>query len=258
MKTPKIMAVLFFYILIIITLTGCNREASLEGEIFIVTQGGQSIKLGLVEVLAIPEIDAQKYINEKDLASLQKKTELREKYIKAKDEYEKDYQRITEKNKKIELQKKHVQKMIDEAGNRILNALNSSKEKELQAAITDQLRWEHEYYNLDISDPTVNINLKNIAQNEFLEWPKGDFYFNDLPLSKTVGKATTNDDGRFTITLPSEGKYLLAAHTQRQIGDQQGEYYWLIWVTVTSKDKDHIMLSNNNLFGTNAPESAAK
>ena len=231
MKILNYFVFLIFYILIIITTTGCNREVNLEGEVFIVTKGGESVKLGLVEIIAIPELDAKNFIEEK-------KSKSQDEYLKAKQEFiynKREYAWI--------MQGKALAKM----------GLYSFRSQERDDARTEMSQW------LAIYDRWNKIYERILAKDnvyirEFI-WPKGDYYYNDLPLNKVIGKATSNADGIFNITLPEKGKYLLAAHTQRQIADQQEEYYWLIWVTVSGKHKDHIMLSNNNLFGTKSPES---
>jgi hypothetical protein len=43
----------------------CSREGQIKGDIFIVTKGHQSVKLGLVEVAAIPASDVRRVISER-------------------------------------------------------------------------------------------------------------------------------------------------------------------------------------------------
>ncbi|MCX7112953.1 MAG: hypothetical protein NTX45_23120 [Proteobacteria bacterium] len=230
MNIKRAATFLILYIALTITMTSCSSESTLDGEVFIVTQGSQSIKLGLVEVMAIPEVDAQKFIEEKN--------------SKAQDEYLRDSQKF------IKSQKEYAYRMWNEALEKmgyLLQGghphLQDGHPQAMTDAIADAERWRKRYEYINLAE---------------FEWPKGGFYYNDLPLNEVVEKATTNADGKFTLTLPSKGKYLLVAHSQRQIADSKEEYYWLIWVFVTSNIKDHIMLSNNNLFGTNASESVKK
>jgi len=224
MNIKRATTFIILYIALTITITSCSRESNIDGEIFIVTQGGQSIKLGLVEVMAFPEVDAQKFIEEKNK--------------KAPDEYLRDSQEF------IKSQKEYAHRRWIEALEKMGYLLHSDDPPQAMTdAIADARQWQKRYEYINLAE---------------FEWPKGGFYYNDLPLNEVVEKATTNADGKFTLTLPSKGKYLLVAHSQRQIADSKEEYYWLIWVFVTGNSKDHIMLSNNNLFGTNASESVKK
>ena len=51
--------------IIVATVSGCHRAANLRGSVFIVTRGGDNVKLGLVEVRAIPLKAAVEHLEKK-------------------------------------------------------------------------------------------------------------------------------------------------------------------------------------------------
>lgn len=48
-----------------IVLASCGREAQIKGDIFIVTKGHQSVKLGLVQIAAIPAGEVRRIVSER-------------------------------------------------------------------------------------------------------------------------------------------------------------------------------------------------
>ena len=181
---------LFLSIFIIYVITGCSRESQLNGEVFIVTNSRQNIKLGLVEIIAIPEVAAKKTISER----------------------------------------------VDET-----LKISTVYYNKLGTALNDVLAHRTEETKLKEAN----------EQKEFREWFNGAFFYDYLPFSESNGKAITDSDGKFTLTVPVQGKYLLAAHSERQIFDTKEDYYWVMWVQIDENNSDKIILSNNNLLAIN-------
>lgn len=68
-----------------VLLTACSRQGEIRGEIFIITQGHESVKLGLVEVAAIPAADVRRVVSERraKIAGAQKRlSEIHSEYQK--------------------------------------------------------------------------------------------------------------------------------------------------------------------------------
>ena len=63
-----------------------NSEGILNGEVFIVTKGGQNIKLGLVTVRVIPETDILAFVHKKKPEALTEIDQMIQIYNKAKQE----------------------------------------------------------------------------------------------------------------------------------------------------------------------------
>ena len=79
-----------------------------------------------------------------------------------------------------------------------------------------------------------------------------NYYFNDLPMP--VATAKSNSDGRFEVESP-EGEYAIAAAAKRTVFNLEEKYYWFIKVTVTPKQTNSILLSNDNMTTGSSPES---
>jgi len=92
---------------------------------------------------------------------------------------------------------------------------------------------------------------KLIKANEILApVMSGAYYFTDLPVAVAIDK--TDADGKFQLDLPM-GKYALAARSSRQISGEVEEYFWIVWVNVSAKNRS-VLLSNDNLFETNCKD----
>jgi predicted component of type VI protein secretion system len=107
MKLPR--AFIFAGFALLLTLDSCaSRSGQVKGEVFIVTKGGENIKLGLVEVKVIGESEINAAIEKRNAAIASKLAELRsdcdkamaeynsihQAYQHAKDNYDKSSQRI--------------------------------------------------------------------------------------------------------------------------------------------------------------------
>jgi hypothetical protein len=89
---------LFVLSLTFVFLNCCARECQLEGEVFIVTKGGHNVKLGLVEVKALPEKEILAFIEKKKAEAKEKiggvtteRNRCQSEYIKAQSEYNKRF-----------------------------------------------------------------------------------------------------------------------------------------------------------------------
>ena len=216
-----------------------SKPSSITGQVFVVTRTRESIKLALVEVLAIPE---QEFLQQIE-ASKKLKLEVESAEVLAKQESDQadNNVRLAEEN-------------MDLAFRDFDNAYIRNGE------IDDD--WYEERY----SDLAVNKHLQltsqakkyQLAKSESLRAAKslvepfitGQYYFASLP----KGFASKTDaDGKFVLDLPA-GKYVVAAKSSRLVSRySQEDDYWLIYVDTTSKNQS-LMLSNDNLFETQCNE----
>lgn len=196
-----------------------NSEGKLNGEVFIVTQGGQNIKLGLVTFRVIPEADILAFINKKSAEALSEMYKMIPIYNKAKQEA----------NEAKDAEDKALQRML-----RMMNAGEPYNKQVDKDRLDKLVIWKSK------------LDRLAILQAELNNYKSGKFYFNGLPDGIEVAK--TNADGKFTIPMKRNVKYALAAQAQRTIGDSKEEYYWLIWVSLENNTLKNIILSNDNLI----------
>ena len=214
------------------------RESVISGQVFIVTKGRESIKLGLVEVSAIPENDMLKYIKEKKVNAIEEQAKLKH-----------DFELVSwqfEQAKQDTIKAKENLKLAGTPGNetRSKNAYNNELSyKDALNIYQESKKYEQtkmsEYSKLYTESHSFNL---------------ANYYLSSIPPALT--KAKTDADGKFSLTLPA-GKFAITASSHRLAGGSEEEYYWLVWVDATLKDQS-IMLSNDNLDVTYCDECIIK
>ena len=70
-----------------------------------------------------------------------------------------------------------------------------------------------------------------------------------------LAKTKTNADGRFTMTLPRQGRFALAAYDTRGGIGETDNYFWLVWTSLDGAAEKHIILANDNVTTSGSPES---
>lgn len=240
MRSKFILLSLIFTLLL---LSSCKREAELKGNVFIVTQGAQNIKLGLVEVTAIPEDKIAPYIASKKSV---REAELKLEYDEAKKQFDTAEQSYNRAESKFDGKKK--------------DTLNDYRDAIEGRGFSDQnssdlyfVQLEREKAKRQLDESSARLNDVREKLNSILA---PEVYFAGLPSG--IAKATTDADGKFSIKLPSNGKFAIAAHGQRRVVDSTEEYYWLTWVTMDGSESKSIILSNNNLMEAQSPDSVVQ
>ena len=193
-----------------------EQKGVLEGEVFIVTKGGQNYKLGLVPV-ALYSLNALKpNIDQKTKEVSAALSQLKP---------------LSWDAAKVEIQRK------GEATKGALNAYEADPQHaSLEAALEQSLAAYCAYcYLVEHRDDCAG------------------FYFVGLP--QPIVATQTDSDGRFKIELPMKGQFVLAAQAQRTIGESEEHYYWLLKVSLDGSSAKTIMLSNNNLSSEGSPDS---
>lgn len=256
-----------FTVLVILSLcilTGCSFEQEIPGEVFIVTQGAQNIKLGLVDVRVIPESEFTPYIQEKIASAKLEITNINPKLNKLKDESSQLLHNLNEESAKLlslfdKLIKDPEQKM------RILTeSIEKNKKdkkhptsdimaavKSFSRSISEKIESEKIENKIKDGEEKLAVNDKEYkaAWLKYIRFQGGPYYVEGLPHGQTY---KTDADGKFLMRL-SKGKYAVVAHATRKILDSTEEYYWFVWQTVDGNSKK-LMLSNDNLLGTNCQD----
>ena len=191
-------------------------DVTVDGEVFIVTKGGQSIKLGLVEVALIPMQTLQPYLQELHAVLTNKLSALELQIQTAESEYDR-------LNKEKDAAFQNVMRQDDY--NRMQQA-NYTYEKARDAASSASDSW-----------------LKLTSEQD--ELMSGSFYFESIP--SPLRSTKTNSDGRFRLLVPGSGLYAIAATASRHVGDDVEWYYWLIEIDPKDGASQSIMLSNDNM-----------
>ena len=222
---------------VISTSTWFAREMKVNGEIFIVSQGRENFKFGLVEVCAIPEEKMLDWIEGKE-------NKAKVESVKSKKAY--DYA-LSEKNR----------------AERDYNDSKAYTERLYQAAMADILNGsKFQAYRRasdvagvkasEVDNKSANLTKAIVA---YYFWFSPEFYFDGLKQCEVTAK--TNSDGKFSLTLPRK-KYALAARSERKVLDGTENYFWLIWVNPEALSETPIMLSNDNLMSTNPAEKVVE
>lgn len=169
-----------------------KRPATREvaGQVFIVKNDGNSVKLGGVEVFAV------------DDAAF-----IRERLLEANEKRQRSYAALEAQFSVLE---------------RAFNAAKSLESLEKMEAITEQRR-------------AILKQMKKFSV--------GWFFFSS-PVRSACGKTTTDADGNFKLTLPTDKECHLLCSASRRILDDIEQYYWVVEVPAATVER--ILLSNNN------------
>ena len=191
---------------------GCGYfKTDLKGEVFIITKSGSSVPLELVDINVVPESEMMAILE----TFLEKKKTFAEKKINEIDEKILDY------DKKMVQYKKELVADPELGTDKIyVKYCMQKKYKQIQ--------------------PDLN-SLFDMRKNVI-----DDFFNIQIP---TAPITKTDSDGVFVVSL-KPGKYAIIAHLNRITYDKIENYQWLVWITVTRKSNNKILLSNDNLAET--------
>lgn len=207
------------YVFVLAVMTACEKQASVEGQVFVVTKSRENIKLALVEVKAIP---ADKL---PDFAALQVKG--REEQERMKDKVERAKLELNFAAASLEVSKLLVQ--------------HARSQKDVETAHSDAVKVQ-----AGAADAR-----KIMSEYQYFATPR--FYIDQLP--PALATAKTDADGKFKLVIPA-GKYVIAATSSRSVGKETENYDWLVKVDATSPVQS-LMLSNDNQVETKCKECIA-
>ncbi|MEI7821024.1 MAG: DUF4339 domain-containing protein [Verrucomicrobiota bacterium] len=202
-----------------------ERKGELSGEAFIVTKGGQNYKLGLVPIALYSLETLKPHLDQKRQEAQSELTRLKPLMQAAKSDMDAKH------NAERTAFDAYLRVNYSDPNKNALDAAHKEAGKQWETATSA-------YYSL-------------LGQQSRLV--SGAFYFSGLP--EPLAKTQTNSDGRFTIEMPTKGKFAVAANAHRSVGDSTERYYWLISIALDGAAKKTTMLSNNNLTSEDAPDS---
>jgi hypothetical protein len=228
------MSIAFLALVSTVTVSCGLLQGDLNGEVFIVTEGGQSIKLGLVEVRAIPEQDARDFVAKKREIAAARQSKLEPGLGSARREWEAAQAVVMEQSSKARLvfkayladiMSRTKKRAYEEASAREAEARKVAAAK---SSILEPLAAEYSWFN------------------------SSEYYFEGLPPGTVTCK--TNADGEFTLRLRKGAKHALAAKARRKVIDDEETYFWFVWVSLDGK-ATRTLLSNDNLLPSGGTQS---
>lgn len=218
-----------------------SKEGQLNGEVFIVTKGGQNVRLGLVEVRLIPEKEIKTFVESKQ--------------AKAKEEMEKLQPQIAEAKSAVETaerDEKEAKRIKDWRFQESLAAIAKGNYKEA----SDRERVASDAYYKRMGETLQKRRAYYTLVQRHVYFASGKYYFEGLPGG--AASARTDADGKVTLTLSKKDRYALAAHGTRNIGNTTEEYYWLLWVSLEGKESKRLLVSNDTLFEVRHPHAVVQ
>lgn len=212
-----------------------KAKVNISGQVFVVTQGKENIKLALVKISAIPENDIIQYLNASHGNGLEQQKILLPELEFAKKESD-----------MASAERASADREFDKAAERRIAANYSN----------DIHAYDDAYYKAaDNALALARISGSKSGsykaiKNKFDYFDTPKYFFESLPTPIDISK--TDADGKFTLSLPP-GKYAIAATSSREVFKNTESYYWLVWVN-TSLRNQSLILSNDNLFETKCDE----
>ena len=218
----------YIYIAIaVLLLNACSNK--IEGTAFVVTRGGESKKLGLVEVQAYKMSDTEGF-----------KKKLLGEYSAFIDKIAEDYKFVG--LKEIYDERKQLIAEIRESNKKYEKCHTGWLGKECDVKLPKEVAADFELRKTSIATRTLAIiadKAVNLYENFDLIYLASRVA--DHTKSLEVIKTKTDADGKFAMTLPS-GEYLIVATGSRQsLGE---DYFWLLHTNKSGS----IRLANDSMF----------
>lgn len=205
-------------------------ETMIDGEVFIVAKSRENYKLALVEVTLFPIEPLLENLKSKEQRRVVEQARLEATVTHAK----------TEADARKRARDK-AQVAADEQMNGIRfhpDAVTPRDFTRAEAALETARKAQKVWVEAD----THYVSVK--AESDY--YSSGGYYLRDLPPAIRITK--TNSDGRFSMTVPTTGKFAVGARAERTVGDKIERYFWLVEFSVEGKAKgDALSLSNDNL-----------
>jgi hypothetical protein len=219
MKNIFLFSLLYFFLILFVT--GCSRERTITGEIFVVTEGGQNYKLGLVSVGLVSAEKLTPHIEKKTKEANDNLLPIYSNYRQLKDSIA-----LLDKLDNDLEQKRRLLRIYDE-NNELLSVLNK-----LRSVIQRKISLDQTIAPLE---------------DTFERYTSGGFFLHGLPQLDDSSK--TDSEGRFNLLGQKDRKYFIVASASRSPGDKTEYYYWIVeYPNPSFREGEKILLSNDNLF----------
>jgi hypothetical protein len=232
----------------LLALTGCKpKQTTLSGQVFIVTQGAENVKLGDVEILLIEKSQATDFLQKKqpdidsEMASKQEDLKKIEQghvpsVLLTDSAYAKALSDFDELQKQSDVQLARMSQATKDYNNNPDHADAVSSEASAEAD-SIQMKMQLVLDQMKAAQSAVIKNLEN--------YPAAADYFEGF-LPVVVQKTISDADGKFSFVYPRNKSLAVFASAQRMVLNKTEKYYWLVNAP-TNAESVQIFLSNNNL-----------
>jgi hypothetical protein len=258
----KILPILIFAALV--ALTGCKpKQTTLSGQMFIVTQGAENVKLGDVEILLIEKSQAADFLQKKQpMIESEKTSRQKEAAIAAEDELKAiaDNDSFLANNKfspengdyEPFLSNNYFKTNVECAN------IKSKAESLLKNYQNDSFQAdEFQSLILKLEDAVIlaGAEKKNALEDMESRVATAKARSEDFPVAEdflknfspvVIQKTISDADGRFSFIYSRDSVLAIFAAARRMVLNKTEKYYWLINAP-TNGESVQIFLSNNNL-----------
>lgn len=214
---------------------GVASSRSLTGQVFVVTNARQAVKLPLVDVFVVRESVAERHVKRRgawadsvrarivaDLAPITSELDSLEKQLRKWDGLSDEWKRKYE---------------ADEITFETFTAGDPTVKRAEQRAAALRAR-----------DTEVRSHLPDLST--------GAIYFEPMPAF--LDSARTDAEGRFSLRVPSQERTVIFARTDRVVLSDVEHYYWVVREAPASEKGAPILLDNDNLTSSRSPLSLVK
>ena len=254
-----------FVLLLLVTfflclaLAGCDRgpvapatppNVVINGQVFIVTKGGENFKLGLVKVFisdkSSVEEDVKKFgqMMTEDLAKAKAGIDAETPgYLAAKDKY--NQAKASYDNADQALQKALSGRRSMLYGSNTVDGVDPSEASRIikldRALVAEGLKTES-LYNDAVAK---NKSLRSLLSYQHIYLKNAHTFITVYSSGESI---KTDADGKFSLSVPAGNNYVIMASASRSVGDNNEEYNWIVDVDATKADHSlTVLLSNDNL-----------
>jgi len=220
--------------------TGCSqkpKEQDVTGQAFIVLKNRETVKLSMMDLMVISEVEATKRLAISDVCQAKVKE-----FEKLKRQVERDIESLDGRIQKAQADYDSFSKLADEwveLGHRSESAeTGKSVVRGLEKCTTAMTADAKESAHLKPLKNTVEEKLKQVTKDiSFWNGPAPYFL---PPIQSWIAKTTTDADGKFSLKVPVGKALYLAAYAERQSPAGTEMEGWIVPVSQT------LMLNNNN------------
>lgn len=233
-------------------IAGCSPNYdTIRGQVFIVTQGGDNVKLGLVTIALLPSEDVRKHIDSK------------KKELSAK---RKEIEQAIEAAEASLLEAERQYRASAGAAGAASARVDKARKSQWASGYKD---WEKWYAVIDKANEEVARHARSAApwkqeteirtatvarlQEQLASADCGPFFLEGLP--DASARAQTDANGEFAVQVPRKGSFALAAHAQRRVFGSTEDYTWVVLIPQEARQGVKVLLSNETLTRGGSPLS---
>ena len=252
------------YIFATMLFIGCGIfEKEISGSVFIVTNSGENIKLGLIPVYFIPvkrfeqeRITAIAEIEKFNIQNSEEFSILKRKYLNELNLFQSFELKNQENEKRLKqyiLNQRTIGYTIwEHSGEVIADDFNQEEVQEICSQINKQIE---EINSISEKMSQINERVANVSRklkyicnaSEKLKATRLKLFFNSIQTNAIF--TTSNADGNFFIKIARGNDYIVSAFGERTVGRSKEKYYWLRKLNESSKNQEiSILISNDSLI----------